>query len=260
MDKSNYKSLIIANWKMNQNISSANALIDELLSYDISANNVVICPPFTLLYLLSEKLKKASIELGAQDCSHLSLESGAFTGDISSTMLADVGCKYVIIGHSERRKYHLEDNDRIKQKISYAHKSGLTAVLCVGESLSSRERGIYQQDIIKNLEECLPSSANPDNTVIAYEPIWAIGTGKTASIEQIKEMHEFLFVKIKDLFLKSSQTFEQNIKIIYGGSVNEENSALILSTPYVSGLLVGGASLDSKKFYQIVQNKRSICN
>lgn len=246
--------LIVANWKMNQNNSSAKVFLSELLSYNISYNNIVICPPFTLLGLLNENIKNTSINLGAQDCSSFSSEDGAFTGDISSSMLVDTGCDYVIIGHSERRKYHLESNKIIKHKINNAHKVGLKAILCVGESLESRENGSYKQDVSKDLEECLPDSFDPINTIIAYEPIWAIGTGKTASIEQIKEMHEFLSFKSKELFIKSSQTFEQNVKIIYGGSVNEENSSSILAIPHVSGLLIGGASLSAKKLYKIIQN------
>lgn len=246
------KPLIVANWKMNLAIFA----LDELLSYGAFNNNVVICPPFTSLEALSKKLGATSIKLGAQDCSNLAAKSGAFTGDISSGMLADIGCKYVIIGHSERRKYHLESNATIKQKISNAHAAGLIVILCVGESLTSREDGSYKEAISKDLAECLPASVSPDNTIIAYEPVWAIGTGKTANSKQIQDMHEFLTTKVKDLFQKSSQTFEQNVKIIYGGSVNEENSALILSIPHVSGLLIGGASLDSKKFYKIIQNER----
>lgn len=254
MKEDNDNPLIVANWKMNQRIASAEEFLKELLSYNISNNNIVICPPFTLLEMLSKKLKKTAIKLGAQDCSSLSSEDGAFTGDISSGMLVDGGCHYVIVGHSERRKYHLESNASIKQKIYNAHKVGLKAILCVGESLDSRERGDYKQSVSKDLEECLPESANLNNTIIAYEPIWAIGTGKTASIEQIKEMHEFLTLRSKELFIKSSQTFEQNVKIIYGGSVNEENSASILSISFVAGLLIGGASLSSKKLYKIIQN------
>lgn len=254
MKKNNNTPLIVANWKMNQTISSANILLDELLSYGIYHDSVVICPPFTLLGLVEKKLKSTPVNIGAQDCSSLSDSDGAFTGDISSRMLADIGCKYVIIGHSERRKHHLESNAEIHKKVSNAHKSGLIAILCIGEDLNERETGDYKNFIWKNLEECLPNSANSSNTIIAYEPLWAIGTGKTASLEQIGEMHEFLINKIIDLFSKSSQTFEQNTKIIYGGSVNEENAASILMLPNVSGLLVGGASLDSRKFYQIIQS------
>lgn len=254
MKEDNNNPLIVANWKMNKNISSAEEFLRELLSYNVSYNEIVICPPFTLLGVLSEKLSETSIKLGAQDCSGFSCENGAFTGDISSSMLVDSGCDYVIIGHSERRKYHLETNEVIKNKIHNAHKMGLKAILCVGESLASREAGNYKLDVGEILEECLSESATLENTIIAYEPLWAIGTGKTASLEQIREMHEFLSLKSKEIFIKSSQTFEQNIKIIYGGSVNEENSASILSIPCVSGLLIGGASLSSEKLYKIIQN------
>ena len=254
MKKNNNKPLIIANWKMHKNTSSSNDLVSELLSYKMSYDNIVLCPPFTLLGLVKDKLKETNIMLGGQDCSSMNSEEGAFTGDVSAAMLKDIGCKYVIIGHSERRKYYLEENTIIKEKISHAHKEGLLVILCVGESLEAREKGNYKQLVGKELEACLPSSANPDNIVIAYEPIWAIGTGKTANIEQIEEMHKFLAEKIKDLFINSTQIFEQIPKIIYGGSVNGENAAGILSISHVSGLLVGGASLDAKKFYKIIQN------
>jgi triosephosphate isomerase len=252
--KNNNKPLIVANWKMNKISSSAEEFLRDFLSHGISYNQLVICPPFTLLGILSKKLRASLIQLGAQDCSSFSSEGGAFTGDVSSSMLIDSGCSYVIVGHSERRKQHLETNQIIKQKIYNAHKVGLKAILCVGESLELSESGDYKQDIGETLEECLPDSITTQNTIIAYEPIWAIGTGKTASVEQIKEMHEFLSLKSKEIFIKSSQTFEQNVKIIYGGSVNEENSASILSIPCVSGLLIGGASLSSEKLYKIIQN------
>lgn len=254
MTETNNEPLIVANWKMNQSRSSAGEFLRDLLSYDISYRELVICPPFTLLEILSAGLKDTLIQVGAQDCSSFSSENGAFTGDVSSSMLVDNGCSYVIIGHSERRKYHFETNEVIKQKIYNAHKVGLKAILCLGETLELRESREYTKYIGKTLEECLPESATTSNTIIAYEPVWAIGTGKTATIEQIREVHEFLILKSKEIFINSSQTFEQNVKIIYGGSVNEENSASILSISSVSGLLIGGASLSSKKLYEIIQN------
>lgn len=247
MQKNNYSNIIVANWKMNLDKAAANILLDNLFSNDLSNKNVVICPPFTLLDFVRNKIKDSSVLLGAQDCSSLASSNGAFTGDISAQMLCDLSCKYVICGHSERRKFYQESDEIIKNKIINAHKAGLVTILCVGESLSDRENGKYKDVICNSVKSILTSSVTEQNTIIAYEPIWAIGTGKTATEDQIEEIHQFLSDVI-------TETFELNLKILYGGSVNEENSASILKIPHVSGLLIGGASLDSKKFYQIIKN------
>lgn len=251
MEKNNHQPLIVANWKMHKTLAEASGWLDELLSHDLSNKDLVIAPSFTLLNFIKDKITNTKISLAGQDCSSLSSTEGAFTGDISAMMLADVGCKYVIIGHSERRKYYQESNLVIKDKISQAHQAKLIAIVCVGENLSARENGNYKEFVWQELESGLPSTVNFENTIFAYEPIWAIGTGKTADIEQIQEMHEFLSKQLQNLFKKSLQIFEQTPKIIYGGSVNEENANKILSANYVSGLLVGGASLNANKFYQI---------
>ncbi len=260
MQKNDKKPLIVANWKMHKMLSSSKSMLQELfqlLPSDLKLDNIVLCPPVTLLHMLVEQFAKNSIKFGGQDCSGLAGSEGAFTGDISAMMLKDLACEYVIIGHSERRKYHLEQNERLKAKISYAHNAGLIAILCVGEDLSQREDGSYLKFLSETLIEALPNSANFDNTIIAYEPIWAIGTGKTADLSQIEEVHQFLSNKITTLLAKYSQKpiqmFEQIPKIIYGGSVNTENAESILASKQVSGLLVGGASLDAQKFYNIIQ-------
>jgi triosephosphate isomerase len=246
--------LIVANWKMHKSVESANNFLKQFLSYDLESEpDVVICPPFTLMSSVREQMADTSVALGAQDCSHLSQDIGAFTGDVSAQMLQDLVCDYVIIGHSERRKYHDETNQIIRQKIINAHKFGLKTILCLGEALNAREDGSFKEVLAQILSECLPDCATPDNTIIAYEPIWAIGTGKTASIEQIEDIHQFLLNVSINLLKNITQTFEQNIKIIYGGSVNEKNAKSILSAKNVSGLLVGGASLDPEKFYQIIR-------
>lgn len=251
MEKINNQPIIVANWKMYKTILQANEWLDSFLEFKIHNNNIIIAPPFTLLSSIHNKLINTNISLAAQDCSSFNANEGAFTGDISANMLADIGCKYVIIGHSERRKYHKEQNHIIKEKISQAHQAQLITILCIGENIEIREQGHFKQYVWNELEACIPSSANCNNTIIAYEPTWAIGTGKTANIVQIEEMHEFLNTKILNFFKTTSQVFEQNPKIIYGGSVNEENAKEILSTKYVDGLLVGGASLNAAKFYQI---------
>lgn len=251
MEKNNYQPLIVANWKMHKTISQADNWLNDFLSYNLNPSNLVLSPPYTLLAHIKNKLANTQISLAGQDCSNLSHNEGAFTGDISATMLADIGCEYVIIGHSERRKYYAEQNEIIKNKISNAHQAELIAILCVGENIEIRETEEYKEYVWQELKACLPASTNFENTIIAYEPVWAIGTGKTASIEQIEEMHEFLSKKLQILFKQHSQIFEQMPKVIYGGSVNEENAANILSANYVAGILVGGASLKADKFYQI---------
>lgn len=249
--------LIVANWKMHQSMESSRQFFKQFLSYDLdSESDIVICPPSTLISSIQQQISETSIVLGAQDCSALSPDIGAFTGDISAQMLKNLGCGYVIIGHSERRKYYDETNQIIRQKMIHAHKLGLKAILCLGEALNDRENGSFKEVLAQILTECLPDCATYSNTVIAYEPIWAIGTGKTASIEQIEDVHQFLLDVGINLLKNNTQTFEQNVKIIYGGSVNEKNAKSILSAKNVSGLLVGGASLDPEKFYQIIRSNK----
>lgn len=260
MQKNDKKPLIVANWKMHKMLSSSKAMLQELIQLmpnGVKLDNIVLCPPATLLHMLIDQFAKFSIKFGGQDCSSFAADEGAFTGDISATMLKDLACEYVIIGHSERRKYYQEQNNQLKAKIAYAHNAGLTAILCVGENLNQREDGSYLKFLGQTLAETIPDSANFDNTIIAYEPIWAIGTGKTANLIQIEEVHQFLNDKVTTLLVKYSQKttqmFEQIPKIIYGGSVNAENAESILASKQVSGILVGGASLDAQKFYKIIQ-------
>ena len=234
------KSLLVANWKMHKSIKATKDFVKTILNFP-SADNIVICPSLTL----QEYVKELPFSLGAQDCSELSAGEGAFTGDISATMLKDAGFKYVIVGHSERRKYHQEIAATIKQKIANAHQAGLIAIACVGEDLGQREEGNYLQFLATELEAMLPDSANIDNTIIAYEPVWAIGTSNPATLDQIAEVHQFL---------------TNEFKILYGGSVNENNAGDILSTKNVAGLLIGGASLDATKFNQIIKIRGELCN
>lgn len=259
MQKKNKNPLIFANWKMHKTISSSENLIEDLLRLlsDISGDNIIISPPFTLLHSVSKQLFNTGIKTAGQDCSGLAEDQGAFTGDISALMLKDIGCEYVIIGHCERRKYHHETDAEIKNKIINAHKAGLNVVLCLGENLKQREDGDYLNILKESLIQSLPDTATIENTIIAYEPIWAIGTGKTADVDQIDEIHKFLRKEFIDLLLNFpqniAQTFENYPQIIYGGSVNVDNAKLISSSEYVDGFLVGGASLDAQKFYKIIQ-------
>ncbi|MEK6733517.1 MAG: triose-phosphate isomerase [Pseudomonadota bacterium] len=238
---SNNSKLIVANWKMYKNLESSK---DFFLKFPKeSYDNLIICPPFTLLDPLS---RQGGFKLGAQDCSAFSSSEGSFTGDISAQMLKNLTCEYVIIGHSERRNYHNEKNEIIKQKVANAHLQSLTCILCIGESLELRETGEYKDALLEDLYEVISPSCIESNLIIAYEPIWAIGNGKTASIEQIEEMHEFLYKNLLSRFAIS-------YKILYGGSVNIENAKSILDISRVDGLLVGGASLDPENFYKIIK-------
>ena len=236
-------TLIIANWKMNIPLnfkSWGKSLVDVAENRDSA--DIIVCPPATHLSAIRAALPKR-IHLGGQDCSPF--ENGAYTGDISACMLADMGCEYVIIGHSERRRYHKEDDLLIKNKVSAAILAGLIPIICVGENLEDRRAGRAQETVLKQIMTSTPDAAM--RFVLAYEPIWAIGTGETPKLAQIEDIH----VTIRE-YLK--QVGKTNIRIIYGGSVNPRNVGAILKQQNVDGVLVGGASLNSKTFNLILSN------
>lgn len=244
------KALIAANWKMNKSIKEAASFVEDFKKLVKNAKNVdvVICPPFTLLFKLNQSLKNSGIKLGAQNM-HFE-EKGAYTGEISPLMLKDAGCEYVILGHSERRQYFNEMDDLINKKVKSALKNKLKPILCIGETLQQRESNKTMGVIKTQLENCL-NNVNEDemeSVVVAYEPIWAIGTGKNATPEQAEEAHEF----IRSLLLKLyNKKISDNVRIIYGGSVNPDNIKDLMKMKNINGALVGGASLDAKKFAQI---------
>ena len=239
------KNLIAANWKMNKSVDEVVSFIDQFkgLIKD-SKNEVVICPSFISLYESSKLIKSTGIKLGAQNM-HFA-EEGAFTGETSALMLKNV-CEYVILGHSERRQYFDEDDELINKKIKTALDNKLKPILCVGESLEQRESD-QTLTIIKNqLKNCLNGIGEKEikNVVVAYEPVWAIGTGKNATPSQAEEVHSFIRQFLDKKYGNS------DIRIIYGGSMKPENSAELLSMPNIDGGLVGGASLDAKSFSEI---------
>ena len=247
MLKNDNKKLIVANWKMHKTFATAEEFMEKLQKLDIKSLNssdLVISPAFPFIDLIVKHCKNLSIKVASQDCSAFSSNEGAFTGDVSANMLKDLGCEYVILGHSERRKYHHETNDFIKKKLINAHNADLAAIICIGETLEQRQAGDYKQYLIDTLEACLPDSINNHNIIIAYEPIWAIGTGQTATIDQIAEIHQYLSEQMLSRFALTP-------KIIYGGSVNLDNAQTILTIKYVDGLLIGGASLNPEILYQI---------
>ncbi len=244
------RKLIVGNWKMNGVRQSANDIVLALKQRIANDNNLradlAICPPFTLLESVGRRLGGSDVALGAQDC--VVVPEGAYTGDVSPIMLKDAGCAYVIVGHSERRQYHQESNALIKQKATAAIKAGLTPIICVGETLIERQSEQTLAVIEKQINACLPDSATSQNCVIAYEPVWAIGTGLNATEAQISDVHAF----IRRTLIQLNPSLNK-VKVLYGGSVKPSNAKAILSLGSVDGALVGGASLNPSDFFAIAQ-------
>ena len=245
------RPLIAGNWKMYKTCSEAVATADRLkhLVKDVSKVDMMIAPSFTSLSLVSEILSGSNIHLGAQNLSWHA--EGAYTGEISAGMVKSTGCDHVILGHSERRQYFQETDESVNKRIVAAIKEGLVPVFCVGETENEREKNITFSVLDKQVTTGLQNIALEDlaTLVIAYEPVWAIGTGKTASTEQAQEVHQFL----RSLLEKSyGSDFAESIRILYGGSVKPANIAELMSMPDVDGGLVGGASLDAETFSKIV--------
>lgn len=247
------KKVIAGNWKMNKNLSESVSLISDIINGLKNINtkaDVIICPPFTSLETANALIKNSNIKLGAQNmCSE---DSGAYTGEISADMLKSVGCQFVILGHSERRAIFNEPDELINKKVKKALAKGLDVIFCIGESLDERESGSTFNIVKSQIEKGLSGITELDlaKIIIAYEPVWAIGTGKTASPEQAEEVHLYIRNKIKELF--SSEATE-NLIIQYGGSVKPENSEELLSQPNIDGALVGGACLKSDSFLEIIK-------
>ncbi len=247
------KLIIAGNWKMNKTVGEATDLI-EALKRELGTQtevDVVVCPPFTALNAVSAILKDSRIQLGAQNMSEQGY--GAFTGEITAGMLRDLLVHYVILGHSERREYHKEFDVLVNAKAKAALAAGLKPIVCVGETLAQREGG--QTDKIVG-DQIAGSLAGLDNNqlkdmVIAYEPVWAIGTGKTATPEQAQEMHAFIRSEITK---SHGEDVAKAIRIQYGGSVKPANARELLSLPDVDGALVGGASLEVRSFTEIITN------
>ena len=241
------RMLIAGNWKMNGDISMAQNLATTIAREGDGSNcEYLLCPPFTAIQTVAAAIGEGGISLGGQDCH--AAEAGAHTGDISVGMLTNLGCGYVIVGHSERRSNHGESDADVKAKAEAAVEGGLTAIVCVGESEAERESGDALAVVGSQVASSLPDAASATNTVIAYEPVWAIGTGKVPTVEQIAEMHIHIqSVLAQELGNDSAKT----VRILYGGSVNAENADEILRTEGVGGALVGGASLKAKSFLAI---------
>ena len=244
------RPLFVANWKMNglhaDGLARASALAGHAAGGDCGGD-IVVCPPATLLFALRAVFAGSQIELGGQDC-HATPE-GAHTGDVSAPMLADAGCAYVIVGHSERRAGHGEADETVAGKAAAAHAAGLAAIVCVGESAVDRDDGRALAVIGRQVERSLPDGSTTDNTAIAYEPVWAIGTGRTPGARDIRAAHAEVRAGWERRFSGSSQA----LRVLYGGSVTARNAGEILAVPGVDGVLVGGASLSADTFWQICQ-------
>lgn len=250
------RPLIAANWKMHKTLSEAVSFM-EALQEEIGPCNdrdVVIAPSFTAIASVAAALRLEGFKLSAQNCHYE--EKGAYTGEVSALMLKDVDCTYVILGHSERRHIFGETDEFIQKKVVSAFKHGIVPILCVGEVLDEREAGktmeVVEKQIGKALQEM--SGQQASELVIAYEPVWAIGTGKTATPEQAQEVHRFLRERVAALFDK---TIAKGLRIVYGGSVKPDNVDSLMAMPDIDGFLVGGASLEVSSFKRIVQCKIS---
>ena len=251
------KILVAANWKMNTTPTSAKKLIEAIIKehdrgiyYDI-----LICPPFTSLDVVSKNIQNKDIALGAQN--HSQYDNGAYTGEVSASMLKDIGCEYVILGHSERRKFFGESDKIITKKFDLAINKNIIPILCVGETLQEKENGITKEAIEHQINSVLENISLDSRLkyfygfAIAYEPVWAIGTGLSATPEYAQEVHCF----IRKLIQKISKELAEYTQILYGGSVNKDNADALFSMPDIDGGLIGGASLESSGFMDIAKKK-----
>ena len=249
------KKLIAGNWKMNclqqEGTELAKAVAAQVKAGKFDCD-FLICPPFTLLGLIKKCLRGTKIALGAQDV-HFA-EKGAHTGDISPLMIKDLGCTYTIIGHSERRVDHFESDELICRKAVAAHQAGLRTVICIGETGAERDAGKTIKVCQKEINGSVPDDATAQNTVIAYEPIWAIGTGKTPTAADVEEVHAAIRAALTK---KLGKATANKMRILYGGSVKPSNAAELLSLPDVDGALIGGASLKADDFINIAKNATS---
>lgn len=240
--------LIAGNWKMNGLLSGSKALagaLTERLKDAANPPDVAVCPPAPLIPPVLRTVQGSAIWVGGQDC-HWN-EAGAHTGDLSAALLADIGCSCVIVGHSERRADHGETSEQVQAKATAALNAGLKAIVCVGESEAERDAGETEAIVGAQVDASLPQAGTAETVIIAYEPVWAIGTGRTPSVEEIEAVHSFVRAKVVD------QGLAEDVRILYGGSVKPANASEILRIPGVDGALVGGASLTIEDFWGIIE-------
>jgi triosephosphate isomerase (TIM) len=244
------RPLVAGNWKMNGTTASLGEVerLADMLSGADAACDVLICPPATLIAPMARAIASSSIRLGGQDCH--SEPKGPHTGDVSAEMLHDAGCSAVIVGHSERRADHGESDATVRDKAAAAHRAGLTAIICIGETLEEREAGRTLDIVTGQLDGSLPASVAPENTVVAYEPVWAIGTGRTPTLEQVAEVHGAIRAALRD---RLGAAHGDAVAILYGGSVKPDNAGELMAVADVDGALVGGASLKADDFMGIIR-------
>lgn len=242
------RKLVAGNWKMHGSNALTEQLLTTLRAAPPAAAELLVCPPFTYLSYASLQLQGSAIQLGAQDLCEKTGQ-GAFTGEVSGQMLAEVGCKYVLIGHSERRQFFGDTDERVAEKFKAAQAVGLIPVLCVGELLAEREAGQTEAVLARQLGAVIDLNgvAALEQSVLAYEPVWAIGTGKTATPDQAQAAHAYLRAQVAAKDAKIAP----RLRILYGGSVKPDNAATLFSCPDVDGGLIGGASLDASQFLAI---------
>jgi triosephosphate isomerase len=239
------RKLVAGNWKMNglkASLAEVAAMVEGAGKVNV---DLAICPPATLAATVGQALVGSSIGLGGQNCHDKA--SGAYTGDISAEMWADIGARYVIVGHSERRQYHAESDATVAGKAAAVIRAGLTPIICVGESLAERDAGQTLDVIATQLAGSIPGAAGRPDTIIAYEPVWAIGTGRTPTTAQVAEVHQAIGAALEARFGGTGR----QMRILYGGSVKPENAAELMAVPGVDGALVGGASLKAADFLRI---------
>jgi triosephosphate isomerase (TIM) len=243
------RPLVAGNWKMNGLVAAlaqARQVRDRLGEAEYGSADAMICPPATLVASLAKEAMGSPLQVGAQDCH--AAASGAHTGDISAEMLKDAGATAVIVGHSERRADHGEGDREVRQKVLAAHRAGLTAIVCIGETAGQRRAGLTLDVVGRQLAGSLPDKATAADTVIAYEPVWAIGTGLTAKPSDVAEVHKFVRRALKERFGAEGA----GMRILYGGSVKSDNARELMAVPDVNGALVGGASLKADDFLAII--------
>ena len=244
-----HSPLIVGKWKMNGTLSTLTSLTSDIFINSLNiSGNLVLCPPYVFLPFVKKLLGKSTIQLGAQNCSDNL--SGAFTGEVSAPMLKNIGCSFVILGHSERREKFHETSNMVRKKVVLALQNSLTAIICVGENIEEYKNEKTKDVLLEQITSSLPMNWDGERIVVAYEPIWAIGTGKTPTLEEVQKIHKFLKKCLLDFYGKKAQ----NIQVIYGGSVNEKNASDFLNLVNVDGVLVGGASLKAKSFLDIVRS------
>ncbi|MDH3219981.1 MAG: triose-phosphate isomerase [Gammaproteobacteria bacterium] len=242
--------LIAGNWKMNGNMQFVTELVEGIKAGDPGNAKLAVCPPAVYLMKVGGMLADSGIELGAQNvCDH---DSGAYTGELSAAMLMECGCRYAIVGHSERRAHYLETDQLVAARFTMAVAAGLTPILCVGETLLEREQGVTEAVVARQLDAVIELSgiSGIARSVIAYEPVWAIGTGKVASPEQAQAVHAFIRGKLAAI----DGEIAQRVQILYGGSMNPSNAVELLSQADIDGGLIGGASLKANDFLAIAQS------